>query len=144
VRPEFGGVLIRMLSVGDTFIVESECRRVESECTWLVGVLPALVVSRIRSCFVYFVVSVVITLPFAESTLVESLCIRVDERVVSCGYVVVEDDVVGFVGVVVWACTTAGAATMAAAAMNFKNIFLPPSFGSSINSAPKSRARRTR
>src|SRR6476469_2339838 len=51
---------------------------------------------------------------------------RVDERVVSCGYVV-WDDVVGFVGVVVCACTTAGAATMAAAAMNFRNMVLPPS-----------------
>jgi hypothetical protein len=37
------------------------------------------------------------------------------------------DDVVGFVGVVVWACTAAGAATMAAAARNFRNMILPPS-----------------
>jgi hypothetical protein len=47
-----------------------------------------------------FVVSVVVTLPFAESTRVESVWMRVVERVVSCGYVVAVD-VVGFVGVVV-------------------------------------------
>jgi hypothetical protein len=115
-----------VLSVGVTFIVESECRRAESECTWLGGVLPALVVSRIRSRFLNFVVSIEVTLPFAESVWVESVWMRLVERVVSCGYVV-EVDVVGFVGVVVWACTTAGAATMAAAAMNFTNMFLPPS-----------------
>ena len=86
-RPEFGGGLIRVLSVGDTFIVESVCRRVESECIRVAGVLPAVVVSRMRSCFC-FVESVVITLPFAESTFVESVWMRVDERVVSCGYVV--------------------------------------------------------
>ena len=53
---------------------------------------------------------------------------RVAERVVvSCGYVVVVEDVVGFVGVVVCACATAGAAMTAAAAMNFRNMVLPPS-----------------
>jgi hypothetical protein len=54
---------------------------------------------------------------------------RVAERVVSCGYVVEVEvvDVVGFVGVVVCARATAGAATMAAAAMNFRNMLLPPS-----------------
>ena len=61
-----------MLSVGDTFIEESECRRVESVCIRLDGVLPAVVVSRMRSCFC-FRESVVITLPFAESIFVESV-----------------------------------------------------------------------
>ena len=115
-----------MLSFGDMFIVESECRRAESVCTRLGGVLPAVVVSRIRSRFLNFVVSMVVTLPFAESVRVESVRMRVVERVVSCGYVV-ELDVVGFVGVVVCACTAAGAATIAAAAMNFRNMLLPPS-----------------
>jgi hypothetical protein len=101
VRPELlVGVCIPVLSVGDTFIVESECRRAESECTRLEGVLPAEVVSRIRSRFLYLVVSMVVTLPFAESTRVESVWMRVVVRVVSCGYVVAVD-VVGFVGVVV-------------------------------------------
>ena len=101
VRPEFvGGVCICMLSVGDMFIVESECRRAESVCTRLAGVLPAVVVSRIRSRFLNIVVSVVVTLPFAEAIRVESVWMRVVERVVSCGYVVALD-FVGFGGVVV-------------------------------------------
>jgi hypothetical protein len=94
------GGRIPVLSVGDMFIVESECRCAESECTRLGGVLPAFVVSRIRSRFLNFVVSMVVTLPFAESTRVESVWMRVVVRVVSCGYVVAVD-VVGFVGVVV-------------------------------------------
>jgi hypothetical protein len=51
---------------------------------------------------------------------------REDARLVSWGYVD-DDDVVGFVGVVACACTTAGAAMTAAAATNFRNMFLPPS-----------------
>lgn len=74
VRVEFvGGVLIRVLSVGDLFIDESECHFVESECTLLAGVLPAVVVSRMRSFFLVVVEFVVVTLPFAESTREESV-----------------------------------------------------------------------
>ena len=65
-------MLIRVLSVGDTFIVESVCRRVESVCIREGGVLPAMVVSRMRSFFC-LMESVVITLPFAESIFVESV-----------------------------------------------------------------------
>jgi hypothetical protein len=127
VRDEFGvGVPVRVLSVGDAFIVESECRCDESECTLLGGVLPAVVVSRMRSFFLCVEELEVVTLPFDESTRVESVRVRADERVVSCGYVE-DDDVVGFVGVVVCACARAGAAMTAAAAMNFRNMLLPPS-----------------
>jgi hypothetical protein len=73
VRVEFvGGGLIRVLSVGDEFIVESECHFVESECTLLAGVLPAVVVSRMRSFFLRVEELLVVTLPFDESTRVES------------------------------------------------------------------------
>jgi hypothetical protein len=126
VRRLLGGGVIPVLSVGVMFMVESVCSRVESVCIRVDGVLPAVVVSRIRSFFLCVVELDVVTLPFDESTFVESVWMRVDERVVSCGYVVV-DDVVGFVGVVVCACTAAGAATMAAAARNFRNMILPPS-----------------
>jgi hypothetical protein len=71
-------VLIRVLSVGDAFIVESECHFVESECTLLESSLPAVVVSRMRSFFLVVEEFVVVTLPFAESTRVESVRIRVD------------------------------------------------------------------
>jgi len=77
------GVCIFVLSVGLTFIEESECSRAESECTLLGGVLPAVVVSRIRSFFLCVVDFDVVTLPFAESTRVESVWMRVVERVVS-------------------------------------------------------------
>jgi hypothetical protein len=74
VRDELdGGVLIFELSVGEAFIVESECRRVESECTLLGGILPAVVVSRTRSFFLCVEVLEVVTLPFDESTRVESV-----------------------------------------------------------------------
>jgi hypothetical protein len=79
------GVRIFVLSVGVTFIDESECRRAESECTLLGGVLPAFVVSRMRSFRLNVVELELVTLPFEESTRVESEWMRVDERVVSCG-----------------------------------------------------------
>ena len=87
-RDEFGvGVPIRVLSVGDMFIVESVCVREESECTLLGGILPAVVVSRMRSFFLRVEEFDVVPLPFDESTRVESVWMRVDARVVSCGYV---------------------------------------------------------
>jgi hypothetical protein len=74
VRDELGvGVPIRVLSVGDTFIVESECRRAESVCTRVGGVLPAAVVSRMRSRDLRVEELELVTLPFDESTLVESV-----------------------------------------------------------------------
>lgn len=79
------GVCIFVLSVGVTFIEESECSRAESVCTLLDGVLPAAVVSRIRSFLLCVVELDVVTLPFAESTRVESVWMRVVERVVSWG-----------------------------------------------------------
>jgi len=66
----FGGP-IRVLSVGETFIDESVCRRVESVCTFVV--LPAVVVSRMRSFFFFVDVLELVTLPFAESIRVESV-----------------------------------------------------------------------
>ena len=73
-RDELGlGVPIRVLSIGDTFIDESECRRVESVCTRVDGILPAFVVSRMRSFLFVVEDSVVVTLPFDESTFVESV-----------------------------------------------------------------------
>jgi hypothetical protein len=80
-----GGGVIPVLSVGDLFMVESVCRRVESVCIRVEGVLPAFVVSRIRSFRLWVVELEVVTLPFDESTFVESVWIRVDARVVSCG-----------------------------------------------------------
>jgi len=76
------GVCIFVLSVGLTFIEESECSRAESVCTLLGGVLPAVVVSRIRS-FLCAADFDVVTLPFAESTRVVSGWMRVADRVVS-------------------------------------------------------------
>jgi hypothetical protein len=74
VRDELGlGVPIRVLSVGDTFIEESECRRAESVCTRVGGVLPAVVVSRMRSRDLRVDELELVTLPFDESTLVESV-----------------------------------------------------------------------
>jgi hypothetical protein len=123
VRVELEGG-IRVLSVGDAFIVESECHFVESERTF---VLPAVVVSRMRSFFLRVEELSVVTLPFDESTRVESLWMRVVERVVSCGTV----------GVVACARATAGAAKTAAAAMNFRNMLLPPSIRFIHRSTPR-------
>ncbi|MEP7067423.1 MAG: hypothetical protein ABI889_15420 [Gemmatimonadota bacterium] len=68
------GVPIRVLSAGDTFIDESVCTLVESVWTRLDGVFPAFVVSRMRSLFCRVVDEFeVVTLPFDESTRVESV-----------------------------------------------------------------------